>query len=236
MLSKSDFSFTLELINRSLDLHSEADLQQYYQFISCHLDVEYLIIGHTTSELSNAQSYFFGLPEWEAFYKNKNFITVDPIIPLAFSSDIAINWSDAYQLGAVNSNEFIERAQDYNLSNGMSFGNLKHSITSSSNIASVGSGAKSLDEVQSFILQQALPHLTEVLGRQSIWQRPELTVKETEVIKWCTAGKSYWETSQIMAISERTVKFHMKNICQKLDVTNKSQAIARGMSLGLTHL
>ncbi|WP_084683788.1 helix-turn-helix domain-containing protein [Psychromonas hadalis] len=66
------------------------------------------------------------------------------------------------------------------------------------------------------------PHSSNLLARQSIWQTP----RETEVINGCTAGKSDWETCQIMERSERTVKFHMKNICQKLDALNKFQAIA----------
>lgn len=236
MLSKSDFALTIELINRCLQLKSKEDIGGFYRILSSKLDIDCLMVGHTTSDLVSAQSYYFDLNDWKTLYENKNFIAIDPVIPFAFKSENSVNWSDAYNNAEPQSNEFIRRAKDYNLLNGISFGTLKHSITSSSNIVSVGSGGKPFDDLQSIILQQILPHISEVLGRQSIWQRPHLTVRELEVIKWCTAGKSYWETSQIMGIAERTVKFHMKNICQKFDVVNKSHAIARGVSLGLTYL
>jgi len=234
MLSKSDFALTIELMNRCLHLNSKEDINDFYLLLSHKLDVDCLMIGHSTSSLANAQSHHFGLDDWKKTYESKGLIAIDPVIPFAFKSGISVDWCDAYRHGVDKSSEFIRKATDYNMLNGISFGTMKHSITSSSNIVSIGSGIKPLDDVQSIILKQLLPHLSEVLGRQSIWWRPNLTVKELEVIKWCTAGKSYWETSQIMGIAERTVKFHMQNIFKKFDVVNKSHAIARSVSLGLT--
>lgn len=234
MLSKSDFALTIELINCCLHLNSKEDINDFYQLLSHKLGVDCLMIGHSTSNLANAQSHYFGLHDWNQIYESKKLIAIDPVIPFAFKSENSVNWCDAYKNGKDESNEFVKRATDYNLLNGISFGTMKHSITSSSNIVSIGSGVNPLDDVQSIILRQLLPHISEVLGRQSIWRRPKLTVKELEVIKWCTAGKSYWEISQIMGISERTVKFHMQSIFRKFDVINKSHAIARSMSLGIT--
>ena len=206
----------------------------FYQLLSHKLGIGCLMIGHSTSSLANAQSHHFGLHGWKEIYESKGLIAIDPVIPLAFKSEGSVNWCDAYKHRKEESSEFIKIATDYDLLNGISFGTMKHSIASSSNVVSIGSGATPFDDVQSVILRQILPHISEILGRQNIWWRPKLTVKELEVIKWCTAGKSYWEISQIMGIAERTVKFHMQNIFKKFDVTNKSHAIARGVSFGLT--
>ncbi len=45
-----------------------------------------------------------------------------------------------------------------------------------------------------------------------------------------------WEISQILSVSERTVVFHIGNACRKLQVSNRRQAVARGISLGLFQL
>lgn len=60
----------------------------------------------------------------------------------------------------------------------------------------------------------------------------KLTDRELEVLKWAKEGKSYWETSVIMDISERTVKFHLSNIYRKLNAVNRSQAIAVAVAYG----
>lgn len=62
---------------------------------------------------------------------------------------------------------------------------------------------------------------------------PYLTKRELEVLRWAKEGKSAWEISAILAITERTVKFHLSNIFNKLDVNNRYQAIAKAFSFGL---
>jgi DNA-binding CsgD family transcriptional regulator len=53
-----------------------------------------------------------------------------------------------------------------------------------------------------------------------------LSPREHEVIKWVVAGKTSWEVGKILTISERTVKFHLKNIYEKFNVTNRAQAVS----------
>ena len=60
-----------------------------------------------------------------------------------------------------------------------------------------------------------------------------LTDRENQVLSWAQEGKSNWEIGKILSISERTVKFHMANICDKLEVSNRSHAIAKALRCGL---
>ncbi|MDM0116498.1 helix-turn-helix transcriptional regulator [Variovorax sp. J22R133] len=53
-----------------------------------------------------------------------------------------------------------------------------------------------------------------------------LTSKERDVLKWVGEGKTSWEIGRIMYTSERTVKFHLKNVYAKLNVSNRAQAVA----------
>jgi LuxR family transcriptional regulator, quorum-sensing system regulator SolR len=53
-----------------------------------------------------------------------------------------------------------------------------------------------------------------------------LTGKERDVIRWVVEGKTSWEIGRILSTSERTVKFHLKNVYTKLNVCNRAQAVA----------
>ncbi|HXV30980.1 MAG TPA: LuxR C-terminal-related transcriptional regulator, partial [Sinorhizobium sp.] len=56
-----------------------------------------------------------------------------------------------------------------------------------------------------------------------------LTCRETEVLTWSAAGKSYWEIATILGISERTVRFFMTNARRKLNVVSNTQAVAQAV-------
>ena len=62
---------------------------------------------------------------------------------------------------------------------------------------------------------------------------PESEDEKREVLRWTSEGKSAWEVSVILGMSEHTVNFHLRNLMAKLDVTSKHQAVLKAMSLGL---
>lgn len=68
--------------------------------------------------------------------------------------------------------------------------------------------------------------------RLSLSGKP-LTPTELEILRWASEGKTVWEISQIRATSEATVKFHLRNIYGKLEVTNRVQAMNEAARLGL---
>jgi two-component system nitrate/nitrite response regulator NarP len=53
-----------------------------------------------------------------------------------------------------------------------------------------------------------------------------LTRRELEVLAALAAGRTNKEIAADLTLSANTVKFHVKNLFQKLDVHNRSQAIA----------
>ncbi len=60
-----------------------------------------------------------------------------------------------------------------------------------------------------------------------------LSKREKEVLSWIKLGKSTWDISQILGISENTVKYHVSGILRKLNVSTRSQAVAISMELRL---
>ncbi|MBQ0721279.1 MAG: hypothetical protein KBT88_13930 [Gammaproteobacteria bacterium] len=62
---------------------------------------------------------------------------------------------------------------------------------------------------------------------------PALTKRQQEVLFWIKEGKTAWDISQLLVVSERTVNFHLDNIFKKLEAVNRPHAVARAISYGL---
>lgn len=69
-------------------------------------------------------------------------------------------------------------------------------------------------------------------GRPACEDAP-LTPREIECLQLCALGKTYQEIADSLAISERTVRFHMNNIWSKLGVERRSRAVTRAVQQGL---
>jgi len=65
------------------------------------------------------------------------------------------------------------------------------------------------------------------------FDRPALTARELEALRWTMEGKTAWEVGAILGITERTAVLHVNNAMHKLDCTSKHQAVLRALRLGL---
>ncbi len=63
-----------------------------------------------------------------------------------------------------------------------------------------------------------------------------LTERELDVLKWIAEGKTTWEIAIILGVSQSTINFHILNTKEKLNVTNRVQAIVKAIYLGLLEL
>jgi DNA-binding NarL/FixJ family response regulator len=60
-----------------------------------------------------------------------------------------------------------------------------------------------------------------------------LTGREVEVLRYLSQGLTTAHTGSEMFISENTVKTHIRHILEKLEVSNRAEAVARATQLGL---
>lgn len=58
---------------------------------------------------------------------------------------------------------------------------------------------------------------------------PRLSEREREVLRWTAVGKTAWETSCILGISEHTVHTHLRNLRQKLEAANIVHAVVEAL-------
>jgi DNA-binding NarL/FixJ family response regulator len=67
-------------------------------------------------------------------------------------------------------------------------------------------------------------------------QAEELTERELGVLALMIQGKSNHEIGEALCIVDGTVKFHVRNIIQKLGVSDRTQAIIVALKRGFFHL
>lgn len=92
-----------------------------------------------------------------------------------------------------------------------------------------------LQRGEAALTRQTTARLLNGLAKQS--QRPapaeSLTPREIELLRLVAEGLPNKAIAQRLSVSENTVKYHMKNILQKLGVRNRAEAIAQALRAGL---
>lgn len=66
-------------------------------------------------------------------------------------------------------------------------------------------------------------------------QRAQLTPRELDVLELLTEGLTNAQIADRLDVSPRTIKTHVQNLLAKLDVPDRTGAVARGFRLGLIH-
>jgi len=78
------------------------------------------------------------------------------------------------------------------------------------------------------VLQLLRPHFGEILRRSDAARRgqPDLTPRQWELMRLVAGGYTNGQIARRLVLSEATVRKHLENIFHRLDVTNRTAAIA----------
>ena len=77
------------------------------------------------------------------------------------------------------------------------------------------------------------PHPRPTAGTENASGGALLTIKEREILGLLAQNLANKEIALALDLSEQTVKWHLKNLFQKLDGANRKHAVARARMLGL---
>jgi DNA-binding CsgD family transcriptional regulator len=182
--------------------------------------------------------------EWMKIYFKNNYQAIDLILRTHFSTFRPQIWSKTYQRYSDNINlNFLSKAQDFGLSEGLTYGIFEPEDSTGTIISFSGSSIKPSNQ-QVACMKIIVPYIHQTLIRVS---RKKMILKETgislplsareiEVLKWVKLGKTNWEISAILNISERTAKFHVLNIIRKLNASTRGHAVAKALELEIITL
>ncbi|MGO8911692.1 MAG: LuxR family transcriptional regulator [Bradyrhizobium sp.] len=191
--------------------------------------------GTSLSDLTVAHGW---PPEWFEMYTRENYSAIDPVPHHGASTVQPFEWSEARYDKESNpaAHLVMTRATEFRLMQGYCIplhydggGAVISMATEQLNIDPVAKGALQLIGVYAH-------NRIRSLGQPQLKKRDVLSAREREVLRWVADGKTSWEVSVILKISERTVKFHLIQASRKLNAVNRTSAVAKALARGLIKL
>ncbi|MDB5502574.1 MAG: transcriptional regulator, LuxR family [Tardiphaga sp.] len=172
---------------------------------------------------------------WAEQYAESNFYAFDPVAPRIRQSPESFAWSDI-QPSATEpiANEIMRiAATDYGLKHGLC--TPVHGLNGyQAGVSLAGRDVDDTSEARAaieLVTMYAVNRLVVIRSRQPA-RRPILTQREREVMSWVAAGKTAWDTSAILKISEDTVNKTVSMAMHKLNVHTRAQAVAEAIRNG----
>jgi DNA-binding CsgD family transcriptional regulator len=231
IITSQDALFLLELLNKlnmNCNIVSFIEvLKDLKKIVPYEKSVSVIANINTDGRILSYKIVNISYPDsWLEIYQEKKYEIIDPVMQNNFCSYELFYWKGLKRLKNGNDN-FWTLAGDFGLIQGCTYGLPDRLKTAGSLFSFTGVSLQSPrnEAILRIIIPQLDLKLREIFAKQP---QPDtrLTHREIEVLKWVKEGKSNWDIASILKISERTVKYHISSILKKLDVVNRSQAVA----------
>lgn len=180
-----------------------------------------------------------GYPDaWLERYWERDYYAVDPVIEHCTKSVLPMTWGDLHPRMSVAGRAMMLEASEIGLADGASTG-----VHGPAGELGILSFARERARVRSKadrrhtlgVTQLLAAHVHESVRRVFGVAAPpvRLSRRERECLSWAAEGKTSWEISLLLTISERTVNFHLDNAVARLGASNRQHAIARAIASGM---
>lgn len=175
--------------------------------------------------------------EWLREYNTRKYLQLDSIVRENFTSYEVQNWP-VNRKALYRKKEITSLGMDFGLRECLTHGSSPSPASRTGSMFCFAGPTMEFDTRITAILDHLVPHLHLALSRVrercgSDTGNVRLSAREREVLDWLKHGKSSWEISVILGISERTVNYHVYNVMGKLEARNRPQALAVATGLGL---
>lgn len=181
---------------------------------------------------------------WQDRYIEHQHHRDDPVIAEAIRSVIPFRWDELSQRRPLRGEEVavLVAAREHGLVHGFTVP--VHGLGGELGMTTVVSSQPSSREFDRLVEEHRHTlHLMGVHLHNALRERAaamptreaRLSPREIECIAWTAQGKTTWEVSQILRLSEATVNFYLRNAMRKLGVHSKAHAVAKTLVLGLIH-
>lgn len=180
---------------------------------------------------------------WVSLYENKILEGVDPVLPEAVQTLTPIFWDELLKKNEFTKQqrEIFDDAKVFGLCHGLTIP--VHGQLGDFAIVSV---ASDLGEVEFRRIASTFIHDIHIASlyyhdaiRNTLTEpkfeddNVHLAKREIECLLWTARGKTTWEVSEILNISDNTVNSYLKNAMKKLGVFSKHHAVVRAIMLYL---
>lgn len=241
-LSKRELLLLIELITRFSNSDNHETYIRTFNSLKSLIPFDYATSAMVTvNEQGVVESYDLVninyTDDWIRTYGEQNMHLSDVTVEENFKTYKTQCWSDTYKKYG-NPERILSFANDFNLTNGYTCGAKAFGMYKKPSYVSFAWNFKERCERISSIIDLITPYihiaLSNVLyAEKKMLSRQVLTKREREILSWTKDGKSSWEISSILKISEATVNYHVTNILKKLDSVNRTQAVAVALQHGI---
>jgi LuxR family transcriptional regulator, quorum-sensing system regulator BjaR1 len=176
---------------------------------------------------------------WAKRYGDENYFPDDPVSKWSLVKDRPFHWAESR--GASPENERVKQingeAKAFGLVDGIAFpmrtsrGWRVVMSLASDRPVDVSKRDEGMLLMASIYFQMAA---TDMMSSERA--TVAITPREKEILQWAAVGKTAWETSQILNISEKTVRNHMNAIHLKFNVSSTTQAVVEALRSRQMHL
>lgn len=231
-----------EVVSRLKEAHNLDSLKILYARILADLGISRFTYGGVRLPRSGSTEpvVLTTYPEnWVQQYVECGYQAVDPVVRTGLASFLPFSWAEI-KPSMKRQREMLEEGRCAGLISGMSVP--IHGVAAEMALISLSS-EMSTNEFGRFLnfhahsLHVLALHfhacVADITSRGVVLPHVHLTKRETEVLTWVAHGKTTWEVSEILRLSEATIVFHVENAKTKLGVSTRSYAVAMALRLGL---
>lgn len=176
------------------------------------------------------------------YYFDSMFHEIDPVLPLAMTARLPYHWNEIERRTEISKaqRDFLAECNDIGVADGITVP--VHGPRGTTSVISMSCRERNLDAVHFTPFINALAVQFDaarwkLLNPDVGFEQPViLTARERECLRWCKIGKSAWDISQILGITERTVQFHVSNAMMKLGASSRIAAVVMAIQQGLLSL
>ncbi|PTT31155.1 autoinducer binding domain-containing protein [Pseudomonas sp. HMWF021] len=176
--------------------------------------------------------------KWNELYELERYSRIDPVIAHCNHCMLPVIWEQGLYS---KTPELWSALQEHGLRHGwsQSFHHEASGLCTTLSLVRKNGPLSSLELYEHFgYMFYVTSHLSELFARTLPKQgdavtRPRLSPRELEVLKLSAVGKTAYEISRILCLSERTVNYHVQNVISKLNVCNKISAVIAATRIGL---
>lgn len=176
---------------------------------------------------------------WLERYIAQDYVQIDPIARRLQTATDPFTWSES--IAGLRMNDNARRVMDEAASIGMRDGLCipLYDIDGRRSVLSMAAPSVDLSPAERGVLHlvgiYSQNRIRELLSGPVPITRPPLSPRERECLQWTAAGKTSWEISAILNLSQNTTDGYIASATRKLGAANRTQAVAEGIRRGIIH-
>jgi len=165
---------------------------------------------------------------WRDRYESKGYFNEDFRVAHCKSMNSPIIWPVKNKRLTGTNKKIISEAEEFGIKSGISFpfhgAGCEFGMFSASTSEKFHKSTLNNPFVQYEVQLLGCALFDYLTSREKKKNTKSLTKREKECLQWIAMGKTSWETSVILDISERTVIFHIQNATSKMNAASRTSA------------